>query len=53
MSRSITVSEAQDQLLETAFELYRIAQRLRRHHQGLAVPYEISSALHAAETQAD
>ncbi len=33
MSRSITVSEAQDQLLETAFELYRIARRLRKEQE--------------------
>ncbi len=49
MSRSITVSQAQDQLLETAFDLYRIARRLQRHHQSLAVPYEIASAHYTAE----
>ncbi len=40
MSRSVTVSEAQDQLLETAFELYRIMQRLHHQHMGLKAQYE-------------
>ena len=31
MSQPVTVSEGQDQLLETALDLYRIRQRL--HHQ--------------------
>ncbi len=40
MSRPVTVSEAQDQLLETAFELYRIMQRLHHQHEGLKAEYE-------------
>ncbi len=40
MSRPVTVSEAQDQLLETAFELYRIMQRLHHQHEGLKAQYE-------------
>ncbi len=34
MSKAVTVSEAQDRLLETAFELYRIMQRLHHQHEG-------------------
>ena len=41
MSRPITVSEAQDQLLETALDLYRLIYRLHRHREGLRVPSEI------------
>ena len=40
MSQPVTVSEAQDQLLETAFELYRIIQRLHHQHEGLKAQYE-------------
>ena len=40
MSRPVTVSEAQDQLLETAFELYRIMQRLHHQHEGLKAEYK-------------
>ena len=40
MSRPVTVSEAQDQLLETAFDLYRIMQRLHHQHEGLKAEYE-------------
>ncbi len=40
MSKPVTVSEAQDQLLETAFELYRIMQRLHHQHEGLKAQYE-------------
>ena len=35
MSRPVSVSEAQDQLLETAFDLYRIMQRLHHQHEDL------------------
>lgn len=41
MSRPTTVSEAQDQLLETALELYRMSYRLHRHRERLKVPFEI------------
>ncbi len=41
MARPVTVSEAPDQLLETAFDLYRLIHRLHRYHEGLRVPYEI------------
>ncbi len=44
MPRPITVSEAQDQLLETALNLYRMVYRLHRHREGLRVPYEIECA---------
>ncbi len=46
MSRPITVSEAQDQLLETALALYRLCYRLHRHREGLRVPYEIEHECH-------
>lgn len=41
MSRSTTVAEAQDQLLETTLELYRISYRLHRQRERLEVPFEI------------
>ncbi len=44
MARPMTVSEAQDQLLETAFEVYRMIYRLHRHREGLRVPDEIEHA---------
>ncbi len=40
MSQPVTVSEAQDQLLETAFDLYRIRQRLHHQWKGLKAEYE-------------
>ena len=40
MSQPVTVSEAQDQLLETAFDLYRIRQRLHHQFKGLKAEYE-------------
>ncbi len=40
MSKPVTVSEAQDQLLEIGFELYRIMQRLHHQHEGLKAQYE-------------
>ncbi len=40
MSQRVSVSEAQDQLLETAFDLYRIRQRLHRQFKGLKAEYE-------------
>ncbi len=46
MSRPITVSEAQDQLLETALALYRLCYRLHRNREGLRVPYEIEHQCH-------
>ncbi len=46
MSRPITVSEAQDQLLETALALYRLCYRLHRHREGLRIPDEIECACH-------
>ncbi len=41
MTRPTTVSEAQDQLLKTALELYRMSYRLHRHRERLKVPFEI------------
>ena len=35
MSRPVTVSEAQDQVLEIAFDLYRIMQRLHHQNEGM------------------
>ncbi len=35
MSHRVSVSEAQDQLLETVFDLYRIRQRLHHQFKGL------------------
>ena len=49
MSKPVTVSEAQDQLLETAFELYRIMQRLHRQHEGLKAQYESLREFYNAE----
>ena len=49
MSHPVTVSEAQDQLLETAFELYRIIQRLHHHYEGLRVPFEIAMDYYEVE----
>ncbi len=46
MARPMTVSEAQDQLLETAFELYRTVYRLHRYQEGLRVPDELEDACH-------
>ncbi len=40
MPQSVTVSEAQDQLLETAFDLYRIRQRLHHQFKGLKAEHE-------------
>ena len=40
MSQPVTVSEAKDQLLETAMKLYRIMQRLHHQHEGLKARYE-------------
>ncbi len=40
MPKPVTVSEAKDQLLETAFELYRIMQRLHHQHEGLKAQYD-------------
>ena len=39
MSKPVTISEAQDQLLEIASALYRIRQRLHRQHEGLKAEY--------------
>ena len=44
MARPIAVSEAQDQLLETAFDLYRTVYRLHRYREGLRAPDEIEHA---------
>ncbi len=49
MLKSVTVSEAQDQLLETAFELYRIMQRLHHQHEGLKAEYEPVREFYDAE----
>ena len=49
MSKPVTVSEAQDQLLETAFELYRIMQRLHHQHEGLKAVYEPVREFYDAE----
>ncbi len=49
MSRPVTVSEAQDQLLETAFDLYRIMQRLYHQHEGLKAEYEHVREFYDAE----
>ncbi len=49
MSKPVTVSEAQNQLLETAFELYRIMQRLHHQHQGLKAEYEPVREFYDAE----
>ncbi len=40
MPRPVTVSEAQDQLLETGFELYRIRQRIHHQFEALKAQYE-------------
>ncbi len=44
MARPMTVSEAQDRLIETAFDLYRTVYRLHRYREGLRVPDEIEHA---------
>ena len=44
MARRVTVSEAQDQLLETAFDLYRTVYRLHRYREGLRVPERLEDA---------
>lgn len=44
MARPVNVSEAQDQLLETAFELYRTVYRLHRYREGLRVPEALEDA---------
>ncbi len=49
MSRPVNVSEAQDQLLESAFELYRIMQRLHHQHEGLKAEYETVRKFYDAE----
>ena len=49
MSQHVTVSEAQDHLLETALDLDRMIHRLHRDRQGLSVPYEIEWAHDEAE----
>ena len=49
MSKPVTVSEAQDQLLETAFELYRIMQRLHHQHERLKAQYESLRKFYNAE----
>ncbi len=49
MSRPVTVSEAQDQLLETALDLYRIMQRLHHQHEGLKAQYEAVREYYEAE----
>ncbi len=49
MSKPMTVSEAKDQLLETAFELYRIMQRLHHQHEGLKAQYEPVREFYDAE----
>ena len=49
MSQPVTVSEAQDQLLETAFDLYRIMQRLHHQHEGLKAQYEPIRKYYEAE----
>ena len=49
MLQPVTVSEAQDQLLETAFELYRIMQRLHHQHEGLKAEYEPVREFYDAE----
>ena len=49
MSQPVTVSEAQDQLLETAFDLYRIMRRLHHRHKGLKAQYESVRKYYEAE----
>ncbi len=49
MSKPVTVSEAQDQLREIAFELYRIMQRLHHQHEGLKAHYEPVREFYEAE----
>ena len=39
-SRPVIVSEAKDQLLETAIALYRMMQRLHHQHEGLKAEYD-------------
>ncbi len=41
MSSAVTVSQVQDQILETAFEVLRIIQRLHHQHEGMKAQYEI------------
>ena len=49
MPRPVDVSEAQDQLLETAFDLHRIVQRLHHLHEGLKARYETVREYYEAE----
>ena len=51
MLKPVTVSEAQEQLLETAFELYRIMQRLHHQHEGLKAEYEPVREFYDADEQ--
>ena len=53
MSQSMTVAEAQDQLLETAFELYRIRQRLHHRWKALKSEYENVREYYDAEEPVD
>ena len=48
IERPVTVFEAQDQLLETALDLYRIMQRLHHQFEGLKVQYETLHEFYAA-----
>ena len=47
MPRPARTSELQAQLLELAFELYRIGHRLHALREGLNVPYEIAEDLYS------
>ncbi len=49
MWKPVSVSEAQDQLLETAFDLYRIRQRLHHQFKGLKAEYEIAREYYDAD----
>ncbi len=49
MSKPVTVSEGQDQFLETGFELYRIAQGLHHQHEGERAQYESMRQFYSAD----
>ena len=49
MSKPVTVSEAQDQLPEIGFDLYRIMQRLHHQHEGMKAQYETVREFYDAE----
>ena len=51
MSQPVTVSEAQDQLLEIAFDLYRIRQHLHHQFKGLKAQYKSVREYYDAEEE--